>query len=59
MGEVGSRTHFLGQSEIVCHFGVGEFNRVNITVHWPRFGKKVSFRDVEVNQLLRVTPGSR
>jgi len=59
MAEVGSKTHFLGQSQIICHFGVADFNRVNISVHWPRFDKNISFQDVEVNQLLRVTPNNR
>ena len=56
--EVGSKTHFLGRSEITCHFGTGQFNKVNITVYWPRFEKTVRLQEVDVKQTLRITPDS-
>ncbi len=56
--EVGSASHFLGQSERVAHFGLGrDVDRVaEVEVHWPS-GRNVRLTDVPARQtLLLVEP---
>ena len=49
--EIGVRGHFLGQSEITEHFGLGsEIDSVDqITIRWPVSGKVTVLRDVPAN----------
>ena len=53
--EIGSSTHFLGQSEMAAHFGLGR-DGANVTVHveWPADNKQMTYRDVPPNTRLRV-----
>lgn len=53
--EVGSETHFLGQSEITTHFGLGsETGNVNVKVTWPGGLFVVALTDVQPNTRIRV-----
>lgn len=54
--EIGVRSHFLGQSELVEHFGLGnEIESVDqITIHWPASGKTTVLEDVPVNTTIVV-----
>ena len=55
--QVGSKSHFLGQSDITVHFGVGEATKLmSIVVSWPRLNKKVQIHNVGVNQLFKIVP---
>ncbi|XP_066911010.1 uncharacterized protein [Clytia hemisphaerica] len=54
--EVGSKTHYMGQSTITCHFGVGKFDYVDITIFWPRFDKTITLQSVKTKQIMRITP---
>lgn len=52
---IGSKTHFLGQSEIIAHFGLGTSNEtVAVDVYWPTSKKRMTLNDVAVNQVLRI-----
>ncbi len=52
--ELASVTHFLGQSERVAHFGLGEAERVEeLVVQWPS-GRVSILRDVAARQLLQI-----
>ncbi|XP_031572884.1 uncharacterized protein LOC116306893 [Actinia tenebrosa] len=53
--EVGSDTHFLGQSEITTHFGLGsESGNVDVKVTWPGGLFEVTVTDVQPNRRIRV-----
>ena len=54
--EIGVRSHFLGQSELIEHFGLGnEIESVDqITIHWPASGKTTVLEDVPVNTTIVV-----
>ena len=54
MSEVGSKSHFLGQSDITQHFGVDDATHVDIVVYWPRFERKIILSNVTTNQKLEV-----
>jgi len=51
--EIGTSTHFLGQSERVAHFGLGGHpKRIRrVTVKWPS-GRVQTFRNIATNQTL-------
>ena len=53
--EIGSSTHFLAQSEITAHFGLGS-STSNVTVHvtWPSVGSEIYINNVPVNTRLQV-----
>ena len=54
--EIGARSHFLGQSERVAHFGLGSSElllRYGVTVHWPS-GRMSVLNDLAPNQTLVV-----
>ena len=57
--EAGVRSHFLGQSEVVEHFGLGEgvtvVDRVSIT--WPATGHVTVLRDVPADGTIIVREG--
>lgn len=56
---VGVGTHFLGQSEIPAHFGLGAKSTkpvAEVEVHWPDTGATKVLTDVTRNQELVVTP---
>ncbi len=57
--EIGTATHFLGQSERIAHFGLGKRARKVplVVVSWPS-GRVQSFRNVRSNQTLVVTEPS-
>jgi hypothetical protein len=54
--ELGTSTHFLGQSERVAHFGLGEAPEAlaRLTIEWPRSGLVQHLLGVEPNQTLLV-----
>ena len=54
--EVGTGSHFLGQSELTAHFGLGQGNRPvdRVKIKWPT-GRVQVFRDVPRNSTLVVT----
>jgi hypothetical protein len=56
MREMGSPSHFLGQSERVAHFGLGEdVTRVaELEVIWPS-GAATHLEDVPARQTLELT----
>ncbi|MFO7563517.1 MAG: CRTAC1 family protein [Enhygromyxa sp.] len=62
--EVGVGSHFLGEGELVQHFGLGaEFDPQTHAVHrieveWPASGIVQSFEGVEGNQTLAIVEGS-
>ena len=53
--EIGSNTHYLGQSEITAHFGLG-FRSKNVTlvVRWPARNIHVKYVQVPPNTKLRI-----
>jgi hypothetical protein len=56
---IGANTHFLGQSESIAHFGLGQPSNepvAEVVVRWPDTGKEKTLTDVKRNQLLVVTP---
>ena len=57
--EVGVRSHFLGQSELAEHFGLGPgADRVaQVTVTWPTTGEVTVLRDVPANATIVVREG--
>ena len=59
--EVGAATHFLGQSENVLHFGLGDAGgRVaKIALYFPATGQLVRHKDVAANQTLVAREGPR
>jgi hypothetical protein len=57
--EVGVRSHFLGQSELTEHFGLG-FGATSVamlTVTWPASGLTTVLRDVPANSTIVVREG--
>lgn len=53
--EIGVSTHFLGQSERVAHFGLGDATSVaELTVHFPATGRTVTRTDVPADEVLTV-----
>lgn len=56
--EIGSSTHYMGQSELTAHFGLGAgpFEAVDVVVHWPRLRVAVHYLHVERNIMLRAVP---
>ncbi|MGH0035504.1 MAG: FG-GAP-like repeat-containing protein [Myxococcota bacterium] len=54
---IGASSHFLGESERVAHFGLGDHPGPvhRVTVEWPGWGTSV-FDDVPVNQTLTALP---
>ncbi len=53
--EIGVGTHFLGQSERVAHFGLGEVDRVaEVVVRFPATGRSVTRTDVAADQVLTI-----
>jgi enediyne biosynthesis protein E4 len=54
--EIGSMSHFLGQSERIAHFGFGkEISSVDsVIVTWPASGKEIILEDVQTGQVLEV-----
>ena len=57
--QIGSSTHFLGQSSVVAHFGLGS-NSGNVTVKvtWPS-NLMVTYVNVTPNTRLRVVQPNR
>ena len=57
--EVGVRSHFLGQSELAEHFGLGPgADRVEqVTVTWPTTGEVTVLRDIPANTTIVVREG--
>eukprot|EP01092_Planopodium_desertum_P008219 TRINITY_DN34150_c1_g2_i1.p1 TRINITY_DN34150_c1_g2~~TRINITY_DN34150_c1_g2_i1.p1 ORF type:complete len:210 (-),score=10.18 TRINITY_DN34150_c1_g2_i1:47-631(-) len=52
---VGVKTHFLGQSDTVVHFGLGKaLHQVSVKVYFPASGKTVEHCRVWLNQMLVV-----
>jgi hypothetical protein len=56
---VGVATHFLGQSELPVHVGLGaEAGPVEVTVRFPATGEEVVVPDVAVDRTIEVAePG--
>lgn len=53
--QIGVSTHFLGQSERVAHFGVGDADVVDeVTVHFPATDRTVTREDVPVGEVLTI-----
>lgn len=53
--EVGVGSHFLGEGELVQHFGVGPASTIaRVEVEWPASGQLQVFEDVAVGQTLVV-----
>lgn len=57
--QVGSKTHFMGQSEVTCHFGVSHDKNVNVSIYWPRFGKRVNYENVATRQMIKAIAPQR
>ena len=57
--ETGVGSHFLGQSELVAHFGLGGAARTvdKVTIRWPVTGRLAVLRDVPVNVTISVWEG--
>ncbi|MCY3802387.1 MAG: FG-GAP-like repeat-containing protein [Chloroflexi bacterium] len=57
--EIGVRSHFLGQSELTEHFGLGpELAEVaEVRIWWPRTGQEVVLRDIPANETIVVHEG--
>ncbi len=57
--EIGVRSHFLGQSEITEHFGLGPGSGevAEVRIWWPRTGQEVVLRDVPANETIVVYEG--
>ena len=56
--EVGVGSHFLGESELTQHFGLGDATSVNrVEVEWPASGIVQSFDALAANQTLLVLEG--
>jgi len=54
--EVGSITHFLGQSERIVHFGFGpEIERIDsVIVSWPATGRQKTLTNVLPGQTITI-----
>lgn len=53
--EIGSSTHYLGQSSVAAHFGLGpDGGNVTVKVMWPASGMDVTYTDVIPNTRIRV-----
>lgn len=53
--EIGVASHFLGQSERVAHFGLGEVEQVaEVVVRFPATGRTVTRTDVPADQMLTI-----
>ncbi len=52
--EVGANTHYLGQSELTAHFGLGKGTTkvAEVRVFWPKSGQTQIFRNVARNTTL-------
>ena len=60
--EIGAGSHFLGQSEMTAHFGLGDGHRAvwQVTVWWPGGAGETVVRRVRANQTLVLRgPGAR
>ena len=57
--EMGVASHFLGQNELVSHFGLGSEIRTvdQVTIRWPRSGELTVLRDVPINVTIVVREG--
>jgi hypothetical protein len=53
--EIGSSTHFMGQSELTAHFGLGgkSSESVQVVVHWPRLNVTVRYLYVIKNVVIK------
>ena len=59
MDEVHSGTSVMSQSDLRLHFGLGEFQTVDlIEVRWPTTQKVERFTQVKANQILTIREGS-
>ena len=56
--EVRSGSSYLSQSDLRLHFGLGNYNIVDLEVRWPN-GKMEEFRQVESNQFIKIIEGTR
>jgi hypothetical protein len=55
--EMDGSSNYLGQSELLAHFGLGETESIDqIVVQWPS-GYEQTFTDVAVNQRVTITEG--
>ncbi|MFP6721183.1 MAG: CRTAC1 family protein, partial [Candidatus Poribacteria bacterium] len=54
--EVRSGSSYLSQSDLRLHFGLGNYNIVDLEVRWPN-GKMEEFRQVESNQFIKIIEG--
>lgn len=53
--QVGTKSHFLGQSELAIQFGVGNAKSVDqVETYWPRLNKRVQMINIEVNRIFQV-----
>ncbi len=57
MREISGGSHYLGQSESIAHFGLGDHDGVLDTVRvvWPASGIEQELHDVTANQVLNIT----
>ena len=57
--EIGVRSHFLGQSEITEHFGLGPglAEVAEVRIWWPRTGQEVVLRNLPANETIVVHEG--
>jgi hypothetical protein len=55
--EVRGGSNFLGQNEMIAHFGLGTLTGTvsEVRVRWPRAGNEQVLKDVPINQVLVVT----
>jgi hypothetical protein len=57
VAEIDGSNNYLGQSELIAHFGLGEIDAIDqIDVEWPS-GYVQRFTDVAPNQLVTITEG--
>lgn len=58
--EIGSSTHYLGQSSHAAHFGLGQDSgNVTVKVRWPYVKMDVTYTNVTPNTRLRVLQPER
>ena len=57
--EIGVRSHFLGQSEITEHFGLGPGlgEVAEVRIWWPRTGQEVVLQNLPVNETIVIHEG--
>ena len=57
--EMGVSSHFLGQSELVAHFGLGTHESTvdTVTIRWPVSGQVTVLRDLPARAMITVREG--